>query len=61
MSQLIVRSIFLLQGLILMGLIFFRNPVKVSGFEKFKNQKLDKTIFVILLSFVANVFAFKLI
>jgi len=61
MSQFIVRSFFLIQGLILMGLIFFRNPVKTSGFEKFKNQKLDQTIFFILLTFILNIFAFKLV
>jgi len=61
MSQFIVRSFFLIQGLILMGLIFFRNPVKTSGFEKFKNQKLDQTIFLILLTFILNIFAFKII
>lgn len=61
MSQFIVRSFFIIQGLILMSLIFFRNPVKTSGFEKFQNQKLDQSIFFIMLSFIVTIFGFKLI
>jgi hypothetical protein len=57
--SILLNIIFFSQALLLAVLIISRNPARLPGFEKARNQSLDKTIALIVLSLILVIFAFK--
>ena len=55
----LLNIIFFSQALLLAILIISRNPARLPGFEKARNQSLDKTIALVVLSLILVIFAFK--
>lgn len=57
--SILLNVIFLLQVSLLAILIISRNPARLSGFERARNQSLDKTIILIVVSLIITLFTFK--
>lgn len=57
--SILLNVVFLLQVLLLTVLVISRNPARLPGFEKARNQSLDKTIILIVTSLIITLFAFK--
>ena len=57
--SILLNIIFFSQALLLAILIISRNPARLPGFEKARNQSLDKTIGLVVLSLILVIFAFK--
>lgn len=57
--SILLNVIFLSQVLFLTILIISRNPARLPGFERARNQSLDKTIVLIVVSLIITLFAFK--
>lgn len=57
--SIVLNIIFLSQALLLTILIISRNPARLPGFEKARNQSLDKTIIVVVISLIIVMFGFK--
>lgn len=57
--SILLNIIFFSQALLLAILIISRNPARLPGFEKARNQSLDKTIALVVLSLILVIFAFK--
>lgn len=55
----LLNVIFLSQVLLLTILIISRNPARLPGFERARNQSLDKTIILIVVSLIITLFTFK--
>ena len=55
----LLNVIFLSQVLLLTILIISRNPARLPGFERTRNQSLDKTIILIVVSLIITLFTFK--
>lgn len=55
----ILNVIFLSQVLLLTILVISRNPARLPGFEKARNQSLDKTIIFIVSTLIITLFVFK--
>jgi hypothetical protein len=56
---LILNILFFCQALIIFGLIISRSPARLPGFEKSRNESLDKIILGSLLAFIFILFQFK--
>nr|AOW70815.1 preprotein translocase subunit SecG [Monodopsis sp. MarTras21] len=57
--SILLNIIFLSQALLLTILIISRNPARLPGFEKARNQSLDKTIILLVISLIIVMFGFK--
>lgn len=57
--SILLNVVFLSQVLLLTVLVISRNPARLPGFEKARNQSLDKTIILVVLSLIITLFAFK--
>lgn len=57
--SIVLNIIFLSQALLLTILIISRNPARLPGFEKARNQSLDKTIILLVISLLIVMFGFK--
>lgn len=57
--SILLNVIFLLQVSLLTILIISRNPARLPGFERARNQRLDKTIILIVISLIITLFTFK--
>jgi hypothetical protein len=57
--SILLNVIFLLQVSLLTILIISRNPARLPGFERARNQSLDKTIILIVVSLIITLFTFK--
>ena len=57
--SILLNVIFLSQVLLLTVLVISRNPARLPGFEKARNQSLDKTIILLVVSLIITLFAFK--
>lgn len=57
--SILLNVIFLLQVSLLTILIISRNPARLPGFERARNQSLDKTIILIVISLIITLFTFK--
>jgi hypothetical protein len=57
--SILLNVIFLSQVLLLTILIISRNPARLPGFERARNQSLDKTIILIVVSLIMTLFTFK--
>ena len=57
--SILLNVIFLSQVLLLSILIISRNPARLPGFERARNQSLDKTIILIVISLIITLFTFK--
>lgn len=57
--SILLNVIFLSQVLLLTLLVISRNPARLPGFEKARNQSLDKTIILLVVSLIITLFAFK--
>ena len=57
--SILLNVIFLSQVLLLTILIISRNPARLPGFERARNQSLDKTIILIVISLIITLFTFK--
>ena len=57
--SILLNVIFLSQVLLLSILIISRNPARLPGFERARNQSLDKTIILIVVSLTITLFTFK--
>ena len=57
--SILLNVIFLSQVLLLAILVISRNPARFPGFEKARNQSLDKTIILLVVSLIITLFAFK--
>lgn len=57
--SILLNVIFLSQVLLLAMLVISRNPARLPGFEKARNQSLDKTIILLVVSLIITLFAFK--
>jgi len=57
--SILLNVIFLSQVLLLTILVISRNPARLPGFEKARNQSLDKTIILLVVSLIITLFAFK--
>jgi hypothetical protein len=57
--SILLNVIFLSQVLLLTILIISRNPARLPGFERARNQSLDKTIILIVVSLIITLFTFK--
>ena len=57
--SILLNIIFFSQALLLAILIISRNPARLPGFEKARNQSLDKTIALVVLGLILIIFAFK--
>lgn len=56
---LVLNLLFFCQALIIFGLIITRSPARLPGFEKSRNQSLDKIILLFLSIFITILFQFK--
>ena len=57
--SILLNIVFLSQALLLTILIISRNPARLPGFEKARNQSLDKTIILLVISLMIVMFGFK--
>jgi len=57
--SIVLNIVFLSQALLLTILIISRNPARLPGFEKARNQSLDKTIILLVISLIVVMFGFK--
>ena len=57
--SILLYVVFLSQVLLLTVLVISRNPARLPGFEKARNQSLDKTITLVVISLIITLFAFK--
>lgn len=57
--SIVLNVIFLSQALLLAILVISRNPARLPGFEKARNQSLDKTIILLVISLIVVMFGFK--
>jgi hypothetical protein len=57
--SILLNVVFLSQVLLLTILVISRNPARLPGFEKARNQSLDKTIILVVISLIITLFAFK--
>ncbi len=57
--SILLNIVFLSQALLLTILIISRNPARLPGFEKARNQSLDKTIILVVISLILVIFGFK--
>lgn len=57
--SILLNIVFLSQALLLTILIISRNPARLPGFEKARNQSLDKTIILLVISLIIVMFGFK--
>lgn len=57
--SIVLNIIFLSQALLLTILIISRNPARLPGFEKARNQSLDKIITLVVISLIIVMFGFK--
>lgn len=57
--SIVLNVIFLSQALLLSILVISRNPARLPGFEKARNQSLDKTIILLVISLIVVMFGFK--
>ncbi len=57
--SILLNVVFLSQVLLLTVLVISRNPARLPGFEKARNQSLDKTIILVVTSLIITLFAFK--
>nr|YP_010478993.1 protein-export membrane protein SecG [Lietzensia polymorpha]UVI61298.1 protein-export membrane protein SecG [Lietzensia polymorpha] len=57
--SLLLNIIFFCQALLLAVLIVTRNPARLPGFEKTRNQNLDRLILIIISSFLLVLLLFK--
>ena len=55
--SILLNVIFLSQVLLLAILVISRNPARLPGFEKARNQSLDKTIILLVVSLIITLFA----
>lgn len=58
--NIVLNIVFFVQTLLLVILIISRNPARLPGFEKAKNQSLDKTITLIVICLIMIIFCFKI-
>nr|YP_010478573.1 protein-export membrane protein SecG [Chlorobotrys sp.]UVI60878.1 protein-export membrane protein SecG [Chlorobotrys sp.] len=56
---LLLKIIFFCQVFLLGILIISRNPARLPGFEKTRNQNLDRVILIVLISFLLVLLTFK--
>ena len=57
--SIVLNIVFSSQALLLTILIISRNPARLPGFEKARNQSLDKTIILLVISLIVVMFGFK--
>lgn len=57
--SLILKIIFFCQVIFLAILIVNRNPARLPGYEKTRNQNLDKVILIITISLLVVILGFK--
>nr|YP_009550391.1 protein-export membrane protein SecG [Characiopsis acuta]QAA11359.1 protein-export membrane protein SecG [Characiopsis acuta] len=56
---LLLNIIFFCQALLLAILIVSRNPARLPGFEKTRNQAIDKVILILVSTFLLVLISFK--
>ncbi len=56
---LLLNIIFFCQVLLLSILVVSRNPSRIPGFEKTRNQNIDQLIFIIIISFLIILVGYK--
>lgn len=57
--NIVFNILFFCQALLIFTLILSRNPARLPGFEKSRNQSLDNIILTILFTFILVLFQFK--
>jgi hypothetical protein len=57
--SILLNIVFLSQALLLTILIISRNPARLPGFEKARNQSLDKLIILLVTSLIIVILGFK--
>lgn len=57
--NILLNVVFLSQALLLAILIISRNPARLPGFEKARNQSLDKIIILLVASLIIVILGFK--
>lgn len=57
--SILLNIVFLSQALLLTILIISRNPARLPGFEKARNQSLDKFIILLVASLIVVILGFK--
>jgi hypothetical protein len=56
---LLLNIIFFCQALLLAVLIVSRNPARLPGFEKTRNQSIDRVILIVVITFLLVLLTFK--
>ena len=57
--SIVLNIVFVFQTLLLTILVISRNPARLPGFEKSRNQSIDKTITLVVLSLIIVMLGFK--